>query len=218
MKRRMSTIRHHIADEMLIAYSAGTLPEAFSLVVAAPVSMCDTCRAALCAFDALGGAVLERCGSARVSDGCLAATLERIALGATSKPRACGKDAVLPGPVVDYVGGGIDAVRWRPIGGGLRQAILRTDRAATARLIYIPAGSAVPDHGHRGAELTLVLQGAFRDETDRFAPGDVETAAKDLTHKPVAEPGQACICLAATDAPLRFRSLLPRIVQPFFRI
>jgi putative transcriptional regulator len=214
----MNTIKHHISDEMLIAYSAGTLPEAFSLVVAAHVSMCDACRAALCAFDAVGGAVLERCGAAKVSDGCLAATLARIAGGDTPKPRAYGKDAVLPGPVVDYVGGGLDAVRWRPIGGGVRQAILPTDRAATARLIYIPGGIAVPDHGHRGAELTLVLQGAFRDETDRFAPGDVETATEDLTHKPVAEAGAPCICLAATDAPLRFQSLLPRIVQPFFRI
>lgn len=214
----MKTINHHISDEMLIAYSAGTLPEAYSLVVAAHVSMCDTCRAALCAFDAVGGAVLERCGAAKVSDDCLAATLQRIAKGDTPAPRACCKDAVLPAPVVDYVGGGLDAVRWRPIGGGVRQAILRTDRAATARLIYIPAGNAVPDHGHRGAELTLVLQGAFRDESDRFAPGDVETATEVLTHKPVAEPGVPCICLAATDAPLRFRSLLLRIAQPFFRI
>lgn len=214
----MKTITHHISDEMLIAYSAGTLPEAFALVVAAHVSMCDACRATLCAFDAVGGVVLERCAAAKISDGCLEATLARIARGDTPAPRACCKDAVLPAPVVDYVGGGLDAVRWRSIGGGVKQAILRTDRAATARLIYIPAGNAVPDHGHRGAELTLVLQGAFRDETDRFAPGDVETATEDLTHKPVAEAGQACICLAATDAPLRFRSLLPRLVQPLFRI
>ena len=44
----------------------------------------------------------------------------------------------------------------------------------------IPAGTAVPDHGHRGTELTLVLQGAFRDETDRFGPGDVEIADEAL--------------------------------------
>ena len=76
----------------------------------------------------------------------------------------------------------------------------------------------MPDHGHRGTELTLVLQGAFRDATDRFDAGDIEIANEDLEHRPVAEPGQDCICLAATDAPLRFRSLIPRLAQPLLRI
>ena len=76
----------------------------------------------------------------------------------------------------------------------------------------------MPDHGHRGMELTLVLQGAFRDETDRFGPGDVEIADESLDHTPVAEAGVDCICLAATDARLRFNALIPRLAQPFLRI
>jgi putative transcriptional regulator len=101
---------------------------------------------------------------------------------------------------------------------GVRQAILPTSKAASARLLYIPAGQSVPDHGHRGMELTLVLQGAFRDDTDRFGVGDLEIASEELEHTPVAEAGQDCICLAATDAPLRFNALIPRLLQPFFRI
>jgi len=76
----------------------------------------------------------------------------------------------------------------------------------------------MPDHGHRGMELTLVLQGAFKDETDRFGAGDIEVASEDDHHQPVAEEGQDCICLAATDAPLRFNGWIPRIAQPFLRI
>jgi putative transcriptional regulator len=76
----------------------------------------------------------------------------------------------------------------------------------------------VPDHGHNGLELTLVLQGAFRDETGRFGVGDVEVADDDLEHTPIAEEGDPCICLAATDANLRFRALVPRLLQPLFRI
>jgi putative transcriptional regulator len=84
--------------------------------------------------------------------------------------------------------------------------------------LCIPAGQAVPDHGHRGLELTLVLQGAFRDDKDRFGPGDVEIADEADQHKPVAEAGCDCVCLAATDAPLRFRGIMPRLLQPIFRI
>ena len=52
------TIRHHVSDRLLMAYAAGTLPEAFSLVVATHLSLCDECRARAASYDALGGAVL----------------------------------------------------------------------------------------------------------------------------------------------------------------
>jgi putative transcriptional regulator len=34
----------------------------------------------------------------------------------------------------------------------------------------------------------------------------------------MAEAGVECICLAASDAPLKFHGLLPRLAQPFFKI
>ena len=37
----MNEIRHHLTDALLMSYSAGTLPEAFSLVVVTHVSLCD---------------------------------------------------------------------------------------------------------------------------------------------------------------------------------
>jgi putative transcriptional regulator len=212
-------IKHHLSDELLMAYSAADLPEAFSLVIAAHLSMCDECRARSMAFDALGGAVLDD-QAIEMSDGSLEACLARIDTLPQANARSLRRsEGILPAPLLDYVGGGLDAVKWRPLGMGVRQSILRTgDKGASARLLYIPAGSAVPDHGHNGLELTLVLQGAFRDEQDRFGRGDVEIADPSVEHTPVAEAGEVCICLAATQGPLRFNALLPRLAQPFFRI
>ena len=214
------TIRHHLSDALLMAYSAGQLPEAFSLVVATHVSLCDDCRSRLMAFDTIGGALIEDAAEARMADDSLEATLARISGGPQAEPARATRSlgGVFPAPLRDYVGGDLSAVRWRSVGMGVRQAILKTDSGATARLLHIPAGQAVPDHGHRGMELTLVLQGAFRDTEDRFGPGDVEIATEDLEHTPGAEVGADCICLAATDAPLRFNRLIPRIAQPFLRI
>lgn len=201
-----------------MAYAAGALPEAFSLVLATHLSLCDECRARAAAFDALGGAVLEDCGSAELRDSALEDCLARLGSPAEPVAAVAPRRGLFPQPLQDYVGGDLAAVRWRPLGMGVRQAIIPTERGATARLLYIPAGQAVPDHGHRGTELTLVLQGAFSDATDRFGPGDLEIAGEELEHTPVAEPGLPCICLAATDAPLRFNSLIPRLLQPVFRI
>lgn len=214
-----TSINHHLTDALLMAYSAGTLPEAFSLTVATHVSMCDECRARLGAFDSVGGALIETSTPEDVSADSLAATMALIRAGGMQEAPAPRRGAGdLPAPLHDYIGGGLDTVRWRPVGMGVRQAILPTSRDASARLLFIPAGAAVPDHGHRGTELTLVLRGAFVDEVDRFGPGDLEVANEDLDHTPVADIGADCICLAATDAPLRFRSIIPRIAQPFLRI
>lgn len=218
MTRDMTAdIKHHLTEPLLMAYSAGTLPEAFSLAVAAHVSLCDECRARLGALDAMGGSLIGAAPPVAMAQGSLDATLARIA-NMPAAPRATRKRGVLPAPIQDYVGGDLEAVKWRPVGMGVKQAILPTSRDATARLLFIPAGAAMPDHGHRGTELTLVLQGAFEDETDRFGTGDIEIADQDVHHTPVADIGADCICLAVTDAPLRFRRLLPRLAQPFLRI
>lgn len=213
------TIRHHLSDQLLMAYAAGQLPEAFNLIVATHVSLCDECRARLGAHEAVGGALIEDIAEVKLGEAALEAALARIDGMPQATQRAPLRTAgILPAPLADYVGGDLSAVRWRTIGGGVKQAILPTSPDASARLLYIPAGMAVPDHGHKGMELTLVLQGAFADANDRFGPGDVEIADEDLEHTPVALAGADCICLAVTDAPLRFRGLVPRLAQSIFRL
>ena len=214
-------IKHHLTDSILMGYAAGTLPEAFNLMVATHVSLCDECRARLEGFEAVGGEMLDQPASNQVAmdAGSLAATMSLIAGGAQDEirmPRATA--SILPGPLQDYVGGDLDAIQWRGIGMGVKQAILPTSKDASARLLFIPAGAAMPDHGHQGLEMTMVLQGAFQDEDDYFARGDVEVADSDTHHTPVADIHEDCICLAVTDAPLQFQGLLPKIAQRFARI
>jgi len=220
MMNDMTQIKHHLTEPLLMGYAAGTLPEAFNLVVATHITMCDECRAALAEYDAVGGAVMMDSAPVDVAEDALAATLAMIDGGKfAEQPKPVRtKDSVFPGPLQDYITGDIDNLKWRKVGGGVSQLVLETSKDASVRLLRIPAGTAVPDHGHRGMELTLVLQGAFTDEEDRFGAGDLEVANEDLHHTPVAEEGMDCICLAATDAPLRFNGLVPRIAQRFIGI
>ncbi|MEP4195473.1 MAG: ChrR family anti-sigma-E factor [Aliishimia sp.] len=214
-------IKHHLTPDILMAYSAGTLPEAFSLLVAAHVSLCDACRAEAESYDTVGGALLDdqNLETEAMAAGSLDATLSLIADGRIELPKTPAKtDATFPAPLQDYVGGGVSAVKWKPVGMGVKQAILKTSSEATARLLFIPAGAAMPDHGHNGLEMTLVLQGGFQDEDDYFARGDVEIADSDLHHTPVADIHEDCICLAVTDAPLKFTGLLPKLAQRFLQI
>ena len=80
----------------------------------------------------------------------------------------------IPSVLAGYIGGSLDDVEWRALGGGIKQKIIMTGHDATARLLYIPAGQSAPDHGHSGMELTLVLRGAFKDESGHYRAGDIE--------------------------------------------
>ncbi|NNE89820.1 MAG: transcriptional regulator [Silicimonas sp.] len=214
----MSSINHHLTDALLMSYASGTLDEGFSIVVATHVSLCDECRARMESFEAVGGSLVDEVDAVEMGEDSLEATMALIdaAPEFDIAPKVSGK--VLPQPLFDYIGGDLDDVHWKPVGGGVRQSVLNVDGGSQVRLLSIPGGAAMPDHGHNGLELTLVLQGAFKDDDDRFARGDIEIADEDLHHTPIAEAGQDCICLAATDAPLRFKGLLPRIAQRFVGI
>lgn len=221
---RLRPATHQISDEILASYAAGTLPEALSVVVAAQASICPQTRDRLRELEAIGGGLLELTQGREMALGSLEATMRRIAerdaqgeeeQAPSPREVAC---PVLPAPVRDYVGGGIEAVRWRPVGLGAKQAILHETSAASLRLMQIPAGCEVPDHSHDGTEMTLVLQGAFLDGDERYARGDVELADAETKHMPVADVGEECVCLVACEGRLKFSGLLPRIAQPFLRI
>jgi len=123
------TIKHHLTPELLMAYSAGTLPEAFSLIVATHISMCDACRAELESLNAIGGALVEDGAKAELSSDSLEATMQLIASQSdTTQPRAKHEAGTLPAPLQDYVGGDLAAIKWRSIGMGVKQAILPTSK------------------------------------------------------------------------------------------
>lgn len=211
----MSAITHHTPDPMLAAYAAGTLPYAYAVVVASHVSLCKQCRAALEAHQTVGGLLLEDADTVSVSASLKDDLFAKLDEPFTPEP-VYERQGPLPGPVMEALKG--RAPRWKKLGMGVRQDIISQNTEGSVRLLYIPSGQAVPDHSHNGMELTLVLQGSFSDHTGRYGVGDLEIGDEDLEHTPIADPGEACICLAATDAKLRFSALAPRLLQPFFRI
>lgn len=221
------TIRHHLSDDLLISYAAGSLAEGWSLAVATHLALCPACRRRLALAEDIGGALLETVEAEALSEadaawGDMRRRIAQSSPAPVAAPRAAPaprRDDGLPEPLRSYLGGDVDTLRWRPLGRGASQIRIPTaDKETQVRLLRIPAGKPVPEHGHGGRELTLVLSGSFVDGDDLFARGDIEDADTSLTHQPVATPGQDCICLAVTDAPLRFKSWIVRTIQPFLDI
>lgn len=216
-------IQHHLSDELLESYAAGSLSEGWSIAVASHLSLCPSCRQRLERFECLGGQLLEALPAEEPVETAWNAIQARLADGTVKmpaiKPKLLSASAVLPEPLRSYLGGDVGSLKWRALGRGAYHIIIPTaDGTTTVRLLKIPAGKPVPEHGHGGRELTLVLSGSFADGNEIFARGDVEEADSDLIHQPVATADADCICLAVTDAPLRFRSWIVRLVQPMLGI
>jgi putative transcriptional regulator len=219
------TINHHPSDALLLDYASGPLGETWSLAIATHLALCPKCRRDLSHMEAMGGNLLDTVSPEPLSEDAFDAVMARVGGPETEyverRQPVPGNDPkqVLPQPLQGYLGCEFDALPWQRLGLGAYQLLIPTgDEMTTARLLRIPAGRPVPEHTHRGLELTLVLLGAFSDTTGRYGRGDFQEADESLEHQPHAAPGEDCICLAVTDAPLRFKSLAVRIVQPLLGI
>lgn len=214
-------IRHHPDDATLLAYGAGSVNEGFSLVIAAHLERCPQCRKRVADSETIGAGLLGTLDDAPLAGGFdeLWARVQDEQPAPRPRP-AAPRDEVLPGVLAELLPGGIESVRWRTLAPGIRQHVFK-DLACdngTIRLLSIEPGTTIPHHSHGGAEITLVLKGSFMDEVGRFQAGDVADLDGTVSHQPVADTSETCICLIATDERLRFSDPLSRMLQPFFGI
>lgn len=194
--------RHHPAYETLASYAGGGLGAGARLVVGVHVRACRECQAEVEGLQTLGGALLA--DTAPVA----------LAPGALDRALAALEESAPPAPRLD-LGQILARGVWIPL--GPRLAVKRLSRFADPGeklvLIRAAAGQALPEHGHAGVERLVVLEGAFDDGTGRYQRGDLSERGPADRHQPIAEPGSTCLCLSATDAPLRLTGLA-RWLQP----
>jgi len=216
------SIQHHPDIATLMAFSAGTLEAPYATVIATHLAMSDGGRETLRHMDTIGGALLQAEPASELSSGALDRLLEALGedrIDVTPRDARAGGET-LPLPLRRFLPGGIEAVRWKWTGPGVATADLAwgDDGKSRLMLLRVAGGRRVPEHGHGGHELTLILQGAYRDRFGVFATGDIADHDEDVEHQPIAEPGEDCICLVAVDARLTFRGRLMRALQPLFGI
>ena len=215
------TPHHHPSEATLLAYAAGGLGEGLSLVVACHLAFCADCRSWVAEGEAIGGSLLEELAPAELDRGARERMLALIDKASPTPIQAAPHrpaDPLVPAPLAAYLGGGIDAIHWRSLAPGLRQfEIVPHDLmgGANLRMLRISPGKKLPRHSHTGTELTLVLSGAYADELGRFSRGDVAETDDDIVHEPVSARDEDCVCLIATEGPLKFRSFIARAFQRF---
>lgn len=212
---------HHPDQSLLLEYAAGSSAEPISLLIATHLALCPICRTDVSQLEACGGALFESLELAPVNDESLNSVLKRLGEKSPAPiPVAQSdiEDIVMPQPLRRYVGQNLSKVDWHRHGKNLAILDLIPDYPGySTRLLRIAAGKAMPQHTHRGRELTLVLDGSFSDDTGTFERGDFAFADSHLEHRPIAGSGVDCICLAVNENNIRLTGPIGRWLNPFVR-
>jgi putative transcriptional regulator len=228
------TINHHLSDVTLGAYTSGSLSEAMSLVAASHISSCPICFERQNRMEELGGAYLQSSVASTMSDAALQNTMNKldekdfellsdahnkdnIDHTSTNDVLTQNNISIIPRPLQNYLPENLDDITWKSLAPGIKHfaiSDLHTDGGSLFMLNIAP-GIRIPEHGHKGIELTQVLKGSFSDDVGYFTVGDIVDLDDDVEHQPVVGSDESCICLIASEAPLRFTGLVPRLVHFF---
>ncbi len=224
--------RQHPSEATLLAHASGSLGTAHRLVVATHAMQCADCHSKICTAERVGGLLLDGLAPTALQPDALQLCLAQSeAAEATSRGHrparlAAAESRRLPPRVGDVV---LPQVLWdlRPgrlrwLAPGIRHATLLSDERGTLHFIRVHPNVALPQHTHRGLELTCVLEGAFHDGSGQYLVGDVgevgdeeaEQHGTDHDHLVVADPPGDCVCIMATSRRLRFTGWLARLLQP----
>jgi putative transcriptional regulator len=212
-------IKHHADIATLMSCAAGSQPEALAAVIACHLASCPRCAAEVKRMAEIGVALFDKLDPARMAeDAPLVAARAAEADDHVSSPPAPAGD--VPYPIAERVGTSLDQIAWKRLGPGLWHFPIPLSKGAAGdlRLIKVAPGKELPEHGHRGEELTLLLRGSYHDEIGTFQEGDIADLDDEVEHRPVADEMTGCICLIASERKARFKGLVARLMQPFIGI
>lgn len=220
--------RFHLQEDLLLDYASGALPSPVSLLVATHLTLCPVCRDAVDGYETIGGALLEEITPVAMAADALEmafASLETDNIEVLETDNAANLEPddptapSIPRALSRVLGGSVETLAWKPRARGIAEVELPVGNDGySASLLRIEPGAAIRSHTHEGQELTLVLRGAFSDASGHYQRGDVCHATPEITHAPVADPGEVCLCLAVVDGSLKLTGLVGRMLNPFLRL
>jgi putative transcriptional regulator len=186
----------HGLDALLASYAAGQLSPALHALVAAHLGLCRRNRAYVTALETIAATELTAAEPAPINR-----REEKLSAIFASPPAPTRfvADAPIPRALGHFIRQPFETIRWRQVRPGVRECLLEKKVDEAAALIWIRAGQRIPAQRHKGTEVTLVLQGGFRDQTGHYVRGDIAVADANASRRPIADPGEDCLCFAVID-------------------
>ncbi|GGB59460.1 ChrR family anti-sigma-E factor [Shewanella inventionis] len=223
-------INYHPDQHLLSLHAKGELPLSMSIAISAHAEFCAHCQQQLDQMtlalseqqfeqnQTIQPASIEQHGQLDdLLNQFLNNTLDSLDTEVKTKPQSSlvadnsvtikGQQYMLPRVFKQQITSG-----WQGIGKVSRLRLDTGEPQARASLLHIAANGEIPDHTHKGSELTLLLAGEFSDCYNTYKPGDFMLLDQNHEHSPKTTEG--CLCYTIVDAPLYFTKGISKLLNP----
>lgn len=223
-------INYHPDQHLLSLHAKGELPLSMSIAISAHAEFCAHCQQQLDQMtlalseqqfeqnQTIQPASIEQHGQLDdLLNQFLNNTLDSLDTEVKTKPQSSlvadnsvtikGQQYMLPRVFKQQITSG-----WQGIGKVSRLRLDTGEPKARASLLHIAANGEIPDHTHKGSELTLLLAGEFSDCYNTYKPGDFMLLDQNHEHSPKTTEG--CLCYTIVDAPLYFTKGISKLLNP----
>lgn len=218
-------INYHPDQHLLSLHAKGELPLSMSIAISAHAELCQHCRQQL---DQMTIALSEQefeqqqtvaeqfddAGLSGLLDQFMSSTLDNLDTEPTPQPQVVDNTVTIKGQqyALPRVFRKQINASWQGIGKVSRLRLDTGEPQARASLLHIAANGEIPEHTHKGAELTLLLAGEFSDCYNTYKPGDFMLLDQAHQHSPKTTEG--CLCYTIVDAPLYFTKGFSKLLNP----
>lgn len=202
---------HHLEDEWLLAYVAGSCSETQALLAAAHLTLCPPCRARSAHLESVAAALMFE------AEPELSLTAPPTSSPEMTNETRAQEDPLrslpsdlkgVPRPVLQR----LKDSRWRFYGPGVQHIEVDAQwNGIPSRLFKLAAGSTVPHHSHKATELLMVFSGGYDDKSGTYVRGDVQICGPEVVHSLAVHAGEPCIALVGYEDRLVPKTLRGRL-------
>ncbi|MFN2375834.1 MAG: ChrR family anti-sigma-E factor, partial [Candidatus Binatia bacterium] len=212
--------RHHPQEDLLLSHATCHEHPAVGLLMATHARLCAECREAIDDLEVIGSAFLDGEEEMPVSACARERTLAAIAGSrGTRPPVAAASGAAESGRAelaakVDFVLSlrqSREKGKWHWRAPGVREVRMPLQwNGIPVTVAQLRSGLHIPQHTHKGRELTLILCGSLTDDRATYAAGDVLDYDSSVSHEQFVGSEEDCLCLVVNESRLVPQTMLGR--------
>jgi putative transcriptional regulator len=215
---------------LFLDYATGNLDEGLSLLVASLLTLCPEARGLIRQYEDLGGALIETCClEEQMNEGALQSVLERLEHHQNRSGGETGNDMqditistfssleCIPQAIYIQIST-LHRIepKWKKCAHGTKMLKIPLENSEySAMVVNMAPGKGKIPHGPSNTEITLVLDGSYKDELGEHKKGDLIFSTGIPKHHPEANPVTGCTCLILHDSSSGLRGALKFL--DFFR-
>jgi putative transcriptional regulator len=219
-------IKHHPTFELIQSFVKGDLPASLSAGIAIHADMCPVCQqkilqlteqAAEISFEE---AFLDRFNVEHQGEEIPLINFDQMIEGITQTNELELQDTIIEKSItfknktfkLPVILNSMPLGKTAQFGKLARAAFQLNENEIHTNLLHIEPGGGVPEHTHKGFELTVLLAGSFHDDNGQYVKGDFIMLDGTNTHQPISQNG--CLCYTVANDALHFTQGLNKLLNP----